>query len=155
MSLHRQNILTENTITTGFRLNYLANFFVAPVYAEIARRTGMARSEFVVLFCLHHLGTLTAQDIVSITGRPKNSISQAVTKLMQRGLVEKQADSNDARRAPMQLSVTGSNEYQSLIGLFQERQARMLAVLSKREQEQFEKLLGKLVLRDDNWTHLV
>lgn len=154
MSSHRHSILSENVITSGFRLNYLANFFVAPVYAEIAKRTGLARSEFVVLFCLHHLGTLTAQDVVAITGRPKNSISQAVTKLMQRGLIEKQADASDARRAPMQLSAAGATQYEDLIGLFQDRQAQMLSVLSKREQEQFDKLLGKLVLRDDNWTEL-
>lgn len=153
MSSHRHSILTENVITAGFRLNYLANFFVEPVYAEIGRRSGLARSEFVVLFCLHHLGTLTAQEVVAITGRPKNSISQAVTKLSQRELIEKQADEADARRSPLVLTPAGHALYEELIGLFQDRQAQMLSVLSKREQDLFDKLLGKLVLRDDNWTN--
>jgi MarR family transcriptional regulator, temperature-dependent positive regulator of motility len=151
MSSHRHSILQDNPITTGYRLNYLANFFVEPVYAEIARRKGLARSEFVVIFCLHQLGTLTAQDVCAITGRPKNSISQAVTKLIQRELIEKQSDAGDARRAPMNLTALGQQVYEELIPLFMQREQSMLAVLSPREREQFERLLGKLSLRSDNW----
>ena len=95
MSLHRSAILTESEITTGFRLNYLANFFVGPVYSEVSRVSGLARSEFVVLFCLQHSGTLTAQDVCDITGRPKNSISQAVNKLVVQGLIKRQTDTTD------------------------------------------------------------
>jgi DNA-binding MarR family transcriptional regulator len=151
MSSHRHTILTENVITAGFRLNYLANFFVEPVYAEIAKRSGLARSEFVVLFCLNHLGKLTAQDVVAITGRPKNSISQAVTKLTERRFIKKLADDSDARRIPMELTADGARVYEDLIGLFLHRQSQMLSVLNKREQEQFHRLLGKLVMRDDQW----
>jgi DNA-binding MarR family transcriptional regulator len=152
MSLHRNAILAKSEITTGFRLNYLANFFVGPVYSQVSRSTGLARSEFVVLFCLQHVGTLTAQDVCDITGRPKNSISQAVNKLALQGLIKRQADSTDGRRAPLTLTAKGLSLYNELIPLFQQREKEMLSVLTVREQEQFAKLLGKLVLRSDNWT---
>jgi DNA-binding MarR family transcriptional regulator len=152
MSLHRNAILTKSEITIGFRLNYLANFFVGPVYSEVSRSTGLARSEFVVLFCLQQVGTLTAQDVCDITGRPKNSISQAVNKLALQGLIKRQADSTDGRRAPLALTPKGLSLYNELIPLFQRREKEMLSVLTEREQEQFAKLLGKLVLRSDNWT---
>lgn len=152
MSLHRDTILTKSEITTGYRLNYLANFFVGPVYSEVSRSTGLARSEFVVLFCLQQLGTLTAQDVCDITGRPKNSISQAVSKLATQGLIKKQADSRDGRRAPLLLTAKGLALYEELIPLFQQREKDMLSVLTEREKTQFANLLGKLVLRNDNWT---
>lgn len=155
MSLHRSAILTESEITTGFRLNYLANFFVGPVYSEVSRVSGLARSEFVVLFCLQHSGTLTAQDVCDITGRPKNSISQAVNKLAMQGLIKRQTDTTDGRRAPLALTPKGLNLYKELIPLFQQRENEMLSVLTEREQEAFAKLLGKLVLRSDNWAQPV
>ncbi len=151
MSLHRRSILTRSEITVGYRLSYLANFFVGPLYSEISRRTGLARSEFVVLFCLRHLGILMAQDICEITGRPKNSISQAVTKLVRQGLIEKQVDQADGRRAPLKITPAGEALYTEIIPMFQQREQAMLSVLTERERGQFERLLGKLVLRADHW----
>lgn len=150
-STNRDAILTRSQITTGYRLSYLANFFVGPLYSKIARRTGLARSEFVVIFCLHHLGVLMAQEICDITGRPKNSISQAVTKLVRLGLIEKQVDNADGRRAPLKITLAGTALYTGIIPMFQQREQAMLSVLTEREREQFERLLGKLVLRSDNW----
>jgi DNA-binding MarR family transcriptional regulator len=139
-------ILSANEITIGYRLSYVANYFTGPVYAQIAERAGLTRSE-----CLHHLGKVTAQDVCLVTGRPKNSISQAVSKLVARQLVRREQDSLDARRAPLHLSATGRKLYRDLMPLFEERQAHMLSVLDPKEQEQLAGLLGKLVLRDDGW----
>ncbi len=155
MSEHRDTILTRSAITVSYRLSYLTNFLVEPLYNEVSRQTGLARSEFVVLFCLNHLGVLTAQDVCEITGRPKNSISQAVTKLVNQALIEKQVDSSDARRAPLALTAAGQALYLQLIPLFVQREQAMLSVLTEREREQFEKLIGKLVLRTDNWAHTI
>jgi MarR family transcriptional regulator, temperature-dependent positive regulator of motility len=150
----RASILSKNAITAGYRLSYLANFLVGPVYEEIARVHGLARSEFVVLFCLQHLGTLTAQDICEITGRPKNSISQAVTKLTNAGYISRRPDAADARRLYLTPTAAGRKLYEQAIPLFRRRESEMLAVLSDREQEQFLKLLGKLTLRSDGWADL-
>ncbi len=151
MQSHRDIILGKNVITVGYRLSYLANFLVGSLYKEVARLTGLARSEFVVLFCLHHLGVLTAQEVCGITGRPKNSISQAVTKLAAHALIEKEAHSSDARRVPLRLTDSGKAMYELLIPLFVEREREMLSVLTDRERDQLEKLLGKLVQRNDSW----
>jgi MarR family transcriptional regulator, temperature-dependent positive regulator of motility len=148
---HRNAILSTNAITVGYRLAYLANFFTGPVYNEIMRRHGIARSEFVVLFCLRHLGMLTAQDICEITGRPKNSISQAVTKLAAAGYIERRADREDARRMQLAATVAGRKLYDQVMPLFLQRERDMLSALSAREVKQFEALLEKLVLRKDDW----
>jgi MarR family transcriptional regulator, temperature-dependent positive regulator of motility len=144
-------ILTSNEITTGYRFSYLANYFTGPVYAQIDQETGLTRSEFVVIFCLHQLGTISAQDICLVTGRPKNSISQAVTKLVTRKLILREQDLSDARRAHLKLSASGKKMYRELMPLFENRQSSMLNVLTLKEQEQLDGLLAKLVLREDGW----
>jgi DNA-binding MarR family transcriptional regulator len=149
--MHRNKILASNEITTGYRISYLANFLVGPIYKEIAKTLGVSRSEFVVVFCLHHLGTLTAQDICAITGRPKNSISQAVGKLQRAGHVQRRTDPSDARRAPLVLTAKGRAMYERVIPLFRVREHKMLSVFSARERKQFDRLLEKVVLRDDDW----
>lgn len=151
MTEFRHQILGASAITVGYRLSYLANFFVGPIYNEITRTTGLARSEFVVLFCIEHVGELSAQDVCEITGRPKNSVSQAVTKLLKAGLIQRRTDSTDARRSILGLTSKGDALYRQLIPRFQQRETEMLSVLTPREREQFARLIGKLTLRGDNW----
>jgi MarR family transcriptional regulator, temperature-dependent positive regulator of motility len=148
---HRNAILNANAITIGYRLAYLANFFTGPVYGEVMRRHGIARSEFVVLFCLQHVGTLSAQEVCEITGRPKNSISQAVTKLAAAGYIERRGDPKDARRMQLVATAAGRKLYSQVMPLFLERERAMLSPLSERELKQFDALLAKLVLRNDDW----
>jgi MarR family transcriptional regulator, temperature-dependent positive regulator of motility len=147
----RNAILSKNAITIGYRLAYLANFFTGPVYSEVMRRHGVARSEFVVLFCLLHVGTLTAQEVCEITGRPKNSISQAVTKLVGAGYIVRNADRDDARRMKLVATAAGRKLYEQVMPLFIARERTMLATLSAREIKQLDSLLAKLVLREDAW----
>jgi DNA-binding MarR family transcriptional regulator len=103
MSWHRTKILSHNEILASYRLVLLANYFVSPIYADISQRFGIARGEFVVIFCLHQLGPLTAQDVCDITSHPKNSVSQAVSKLVDLGYIKKKPDPEDGRRFFMHL----------------------------------------------------
>jgi DNA-binding MarR family transcriptional regulator len=152
--MHRNKILESNEITVGYRVSYLANFYVGPIYGELAKSLGVSRSEFVVVFCLHHLGSITAQQVCEITGRPKNSISQAVRKLIQAGYVQRHTDADDARRAPLVLTARGRALYEEVIPKFRAREEKMLSVLTEPERKQFERLLAKLVLRDDDWARV-
>lgn len=145
------SILSHCAVNTVFRLNYLSNFFLEPIYSEMMRDVGMARSEFVVVFTLKQLETLTAQDICDITGRPKNSISQAVTKLDARKLIRKGVDESDARRTLLSLTAAGLAMYERVIKPFERREEAMLSVLTAKERAQFSALLGKLTMRDDDW----
>jgi MarR family transcriptional regulator, temperature-dependent positive regulator of motility len=150
-ALHRQTMLARGTATIGFRLSYLANFYTEPVYREVTRRHGIARSEFVVLLCLRQLGTMTAQDICDVTGRPKNSISQAVAKLDKAGHIVRSADEGDARRSHLDLTESGRGLCDAIVPLFYAREADMLAVLTDKQRKQLEELLELLTQRSDGW----
>ena len=151
MALLRNRIQDLVPIPFAVRISLLANLFTGSVYREVAARHGVARSEFLILFCLKMLGELTAQDIVEITGRPKNSVSRAVTAMVGRGLVYRRVDPDNARRAPLLLTRTGDAIYQASVPLFRACEEAMLGVLDADERLTLDRLLDKLARRDDAW----
>lgn len=138
-------------IRFAFRISLLANLYTGSVYREVAARHGIARSEYLILFCLKLLGELTAQDIVEITGRPKNSISRAVTAMVDRGFVSRRTDPDNGRRAPMLLTRAGEEIYEATVDLFRDCETTMLATLDAEERATLDRLLDKLARRDDAW----
>lgn len=147
----RQRILRDRTIPFAYRISFLANFYTGSVYRQVLARHAVARSEFVLLFCLHRLGELSAQQVCDITGRPKNSVSRAVNAMLERGHVARDTDPADARRGLLKLTRRGRDLVDAALPLFRDREAAMLAPLGARERETLDRLLAKLVLRDDPW----
>ncbi len=146
-----KQILRKNEIAFGYRIGYLFNHFSGPVYKWTAAELGLQRPEFATLFCTAHLGTTTATDVVTLTGIPKNSLSRAVSKLIAAGLLKSQVDANDGRRAILTLTASGRRAYERMLPRFRDRQESMMAVLSATERAEFDRLLNKLVERDDDW----
>lgn len=146
-----KRILRRNEIAFGYRIGYLFNHFSGPVYKWTSAELGLQRPEFATLFCAAHLGDITATDVVTLTGIPKNSVSRAVKKLTEERLLSSQADEHDGRRAILQLTAAGRRTYERILPKFRERQERMMSVLSPAERAEFNRLLDKLVERQDDW----
>lgn len=144
-------ILDAPTITPGYRLSWLANFFSGPIYRDLEAEPGITRPEFIVIFCLAHAPGVSAAAICRATGRPKNSVSRAIARLLAAGRVRRRADAADRRAGLLELTDEGRALYDALIPRFRERERAMLAPLSAEEQAEFDRLLGKLVHRDDDW----
>lgn len=147
-----QPLIDSNPIPFAFHISQLANFFAESVYRELQEREGVARSEFVVVFCLKTSGELTAQAICAVTGRPKNSVSRAVNAMLERGFIARREDPGDARRALLSLTRRGRALYDAALPMFIARENAMLAPLTKQERMSLQRILGKLVVRDDEWT---
>lgn len=148
---NRNRIQALSPIPFIYRISLLANLFTSNVYGKVSELHGVARSEFVVVFCLRNLGELVAQDIVDITGRPKNSISRAVNAMVERGFVARRTDTLNARRAPLLLTRRGNDLYDAVLPLLQQREAAMLSTLNARERKTLDQLLTKMAVRDDGW----
>lgn len=145
-------ILDQTCIRIGYRISFLANFFSGPIYRELEASDDLTRPDFIVMFCLAHCGSLTAQDISNMTGRPKNSLSRAVHKLVARGLITRVAARHDPRQAQLDLAEAGRVALERILPRFTQRETEMLRPLTPEEQQEFDRLLGKLVHRDDDWT---
>ncbi|MEO6566941.1 MAG: MarR family winged helix-turn-helix transcriptional regulator [Casimicrobiaceae bacterium] len=146
-----RSILQRNEIAFIYRIGYLFNQFSGPVYKRTEDELGIQRPQFATLFCVAHLPGLSASDIVLLTGTPKNSVSRAVSMLRHEGMIRSVADPGDGRRAALHLTAKGRRVYAQILPLFQERQAKLLQVLTPSEQRTFDALLTKLVDRDDGW----
>ena len=147
----RDQMLGNNAVTTAWRLNYVANFYAVPFYLALEQRIGISRPEYVILFCIAHRPGVTAQEIVLATGRPKNSISVAVSKLVRKRLVVRRPSKADSRRMELRMSASGLAIYRKIVPLLQERERQMLEVLSAVERKQLDALLVKLARRVPEW----
>ena len=144
-------MLGGNALTTAWRLNYIANFYTVPFYLALEQQYGVSRPEYVILFCVAHHPGVTAQEIVLATGRPKNSISVAVSKLERKKWVTRRPDQADSRRLELRLTASGASIYRSIVPLLQERERRMLETLTAAERRQFDALLMKLARGVTEW----
>ena len=148
-------LLSKTELKELYRISYLANHLVGPVYAGIERDVGLTRPEFLVLFVLSQQDGLTASEIVGLSGLPKNSISRGLQLAEGKGLLRRAPDPNDGRRAFLYILPAGRELCRSLVPRFTDREARLLAPLSQRERAQLSGLLQKLVAGSDDWAQLV
>jgi DNA-binding MarR family transcriptional regulator len=144
-------MLESNALTFAWRLNYIASFYAVPFYLALEQRMGISRPEYVILFCVIHHPGVTAAEIVAATGRPKNSISFAVTRLEEKGLLARRPNHTDSRRMELRATGPGRATYRRILPFLQERERRMLAPLSTVEREQLGSLLMKIALNVPEW----
>lgn len=147
-------ILDGGVARIAYRLSWLANFYSGPIYRRFEMERGLTRPEFVVLHCAVQCPGVTARDIGLMTGLPKNSISRAVQRLLREGRIARGTDAADARALPLAVTAKGRALYDELIKPFAAREDQMLAPLSRAERAEFDRLLGKLTARTDDWAKI-
>jgi len=147
----RTGMLESNAVTLAWRLNYIASFYAVPFYLALEQSIGISRPEYVILFCVIHRPGVTAREIVAATGRPKNSISFAVTRLEKKGWIVRRPNHVDSRRMELRLTDPGRAIYRRVLPFLQERERRLLAPLSAEERERLGSLLMKVALNVPEW----
>ena len=140
-------IFERSTIRDTFRISYLANRLVLPAYDDIKLAYGLSRGEYLLLFCLSYIEELTAQDVAEMTGRPRNSISRAVHRMLDEGYLKRSPDPADGRQALLRITAKGERLHKRILPLFEEQEAKMLDNLTSEERKLLDSLLKKLVLR--------
>ena len=129
-----------------FRLNRLAEA-VSQKLSEIYRhRFQLEIPEWRVLVTVGHCDGCTARTIVESTRMHKTRVSRAVASLEARGLIEKDANAQDARELPLRLSKSGTRMYAALVPQALAREREILGCLGNGEKEVFERLLKRLEL---------
>lgn len=145
--------LWDNPCWLSFRLNFVAFRFNDPVYRWIETRYGMVRPDFVALYAVGLREGVAAKNIVASAGLPKNTLSRAIQKLLQRRLLKREADPGDLRSYVLHLTAAGRKIFDETMPLMLQQQKAMLACLSEDEQRQLCMLLDKLVIASPAWPH--
>jgi len=143
--------LWDNPCWLSFRLNFIAFRFNDPVYRWIETRYGLVRPEFVALYAVGLRGGVAAKNIVSSSGLPKNTLSRAIQKLLQRRLLKRETDPDDLRSYVLALTAAGRAIFDETMPMMVGQQKTMLSALSEAEQKQLCELLDKMVIASPNW----
>lgn len=124
-------------------LSFVTSAIIVPAYDEVKREFGIIRAEYMLLLCLSHYPVLTAQDVSRLTGRPRNSISRAVHRMLADGHIERAPDPEDGRQARLTITETGRAIHGRIAELMQQRQETVLGGLKPDERNALRALLEK------------
>ena len=141
----RVGLLDDSPTRIGFTFGVLSNFFKDAAFRLISQEYGLSGPEIAVVFCLGHRNGLTAQDVCTVTLRPKNSISRAVKLLLRNGFITRNVDKDDGRRRLLFLSPRGKSLFDNVIDIYRGNELKMLEPLTDGEVRQLGDLLRKLV----------
>lgn len=130
-----------------YRLSYIANALVLPVYDGIKRDFGLSRGEYLLIFCLSHMPVLTARDVAEMTKRPRNSISRAVHRMLAEGYIDRVQDPEDGRQARLTITEKGRALHKRIIARFIDRESVVFGALSTEERTALDSILQKLAHR--------
>lgn len=127
-------------------LSYVTSAIIVPAYDDIKRDYGIIRAEYLLLLCLSHYSVLTAQDVSRLTGRPRNSISRAVNRMLREGHIERVPDPDDGRQARLSATASGRKLHRQIAADMTSKQESVLSTLTSVEREVLAKLLRKTAL---------
>tara|TARA_B100000767_G_scaffold200189_1_gene187142 strand:+ start:178 stop:651 length:474 start_codon:yes stop_codon:yes gene_type:complete len=127
-------------------LSFVTSAIIVPAYDAVKRDFGIIRAEYMLLLCLSHFPVLTAQDVSRLTGRPRNSISRAVHRMLKEGFIERAPDPDDGRQSKLTITPIGREMHSQVASYVQTQQDKVLDVLQLDERKTLVKLLRKTAL---------
>ena len=140
------SIFENVEFSDAYRISYLANAIVVPSYDDIKRDFGIIRAEYLLLLCLAHFPVLTAQDVSTMTRRPRNSISRAVHRMLSVGYLNRVPDPDDGRQAKLSITPSGRALHDAIAKTLVTRQEEVMDALDDSERQEFQRILQKLAL---------
>jgi len=145
------NLLEDSSVRHIWRLSFLVNFFLRPMYCKVTQRYNVGRFEVQILYSLTQQKDLMAQDISLITGQPKNTVSRAVSTLIDKEYLIRKTRDDDRRAKSLELTKSGRALIAEIIPHVERRQELARAVLTPAEQKTFDELLSKIVFSLPEW----
>ena len=98
-----------------------------------------------VVFLLAHSGPMPVGTVAARCGLRDSTLTGILDKLTQQGLVERQPDPLDRRRARVALTEAGHQQVRDLLPVLDRASDQMRSPLTAEEQLQLQALLTKLV----------
>jgi DNA-binding MarR family transcriptional regulator len=145
------SVVTNGPISDAWRFTLWSNYYTEPCFSAMSRDFDVGRDEFNVLSCLSSYGPMAAKTICEVTGRPKNSISRAVTRLSERKMIRRKINPLDRRESSLILNESGRKLYERVLPVAIERQSTMLSGLSSAERALLDQVLNKLMQFRHEW----
>ena len=136
---------TPALILDGFlpyRLSVLSNAVSGKIAKIYEQEFELSIWQWRIIAVLGERAGLTSTEVAQRTLMDKPTVSRAAASLIERGILERQIDRDDRRRAPMRLTDEGEAIYAAVIPRALE--SELLDALSPGEAETLHKLLSRL-----------
>lgn len=130
-----------------YRLSVVSNAIseaIAQVYRD---QYGLSMTEWRLLAVLAEHPGQSAQQLVQLTRLDKVSISRALRRMLEAGLVQRRVDRSDRRRLPLLLSSAGTALYQRIAPAVVAREQQILGCLQQADLQLLHQLLDQLETR--------
>src|ERR1700761_4321234 len=127
-----------------FRLTVLSNRLTRRVAKFYAQRFKLSAPEWRTMAVLGQQGAMSANAVIAQTTMDKVRVSRAVAKLLKAGLITREADPRDRRRAILNLTGAGQEIYRQIVPLVQEVESEIVATLSGTERAVLDNALAKI-----------
>jgi DNA-binding MarR family transcriptional regulator len=123
------------------RLAERVSLAVAEVYSE---RFALTRQEWRVLAILGARSEIATKEIGPLATLDKMQVSRAIHRLEARRIVTRKYDANDRRERIVSLTAVGRELYRKIVPYALEREAKLLAVLTREEIKVLDRAMRKL-----------
>lgn len=127
------------------RIAAIRNWYSRPIYSEIERRYGLREAEIAVISWLGRQDDIRARDICVVSSRPKNTISRAISQLVNKGYITRQIDPTDRREKIINLTKQGWKLYEQIATIWSHQESILTSKLNADELEKFDDILEKIV----------
>ncbi len=137
--------ILEGKLAGMWRISLFTNIYFGPVLREFENVHKVTQAEFAILYCVSLFPGIGAAEVCDVTGRPQNSVSRGVNRLLERGMVRRETDRSDKRRRRLMITETGSEKLAPLLKLHAERQVELLGQLDPADREMLDRIFDKLL----------
>ena len=142
--MSKQNPTLDLKKFLPYQLSVVTNRISASFARLYSEKFNLSIPEWRVMAVLGQQPGLSADEVSSETEMDKVPVSRAVTKLLDKGLLNRDFSGLDRRRSILRLSEAGYAMYSQIVPLALSYEAELKAALAEQEQAQLETLLEKL-----------
>ncbi|MGY8633896.1 MarR family transcriptional regulator [Bradyrhizobium sp. 14AA] len=121
------------TVMLSSRLMVLANLLKRGAILRYKRLTGLSSVEFGLVASLGRRPPMSVARLAEAVGQDKGQISRALANLLSRKLIAKSANPKDSREVLISLTTAGLAAHDAIVEGAQERNRRLLELLSEAE----------------------
>ena len=119
------------------------------IYAEELGASGITQRQFAVLSAVEAYEGLTQTDLVKITGIDRSTLADMATRMITKGLLERQRSAADARANAVSLTQAGRETLEEARPKMAAADARLMRLLSATKREALVSTLRDLIQAGD------
>jgi len=127
-----------------YRLSILSNTVSNAIARDYHERFGLTVAEWRVMAVLGRFGPDAATGLGARTAMDKVTVSRAMTRLIDRGLITRSSDSGDRRRVIARLTRKGKSIHDKIVPVALAHEQNLLTALDRNEAAILDRLLAKL-----------